>query len=234
MARSLPDSDPVHQITIVPRGMAGGFTMVLPKEDKMYATKRSMRGQVIHLLGGRVAEQITLDDISTGASNDIQRATEIARDMVTKYGFSKKLGPVNYSSGDEVFLGRDFSTKQNYSEEVASEIDGEIKAIIEECYLECEKILTENRDKLETVAQALIEVETLDGDQFEALCSGELTAGELADRVEAEEEEIREKNRLEAEESEKIAREEEESIQAEFGERMRDGEIVYPPDEDEE
>ena len=176
VARSLPGTDPVHQITIVPRGRAGGFTMILPKEDRMYATKSSMREQIIHLLGGRVAEQITLDDISTGASNDIQRATDIARDMVTKYGFSKKLGPVNYSSGDEVFLGKDFSTRQNYSEEVASEIDEEIKAIIEEAYVECEKILTENRDMLETVAKALIELETLDGEQFESLCSGELTA----------------------------------------------------------
>lgn len=214
VARSLPGTDPVHQITIVPRGRAGGFTMILPKEDRMYATKSSMREQIIHLLGGRVAEQITLDDISTGASNDIQRATDIARDMVTKYGFSKKLGPVNYSSGDEVFLGKDFSTRQNYSEEVANEIDQEIKAIIEEAYVECEKILTENRDMLETVAQALIEIETLDGEQFEALCSGELTAEELARRVEEETLAIQEKNRQEAEESEKIAREEEERRRA--------------------
>ena len=209
VATSLPGTDPVHQITIVPRGRAGGFTMILPEEDRMYATKSSMREQIIHLLGGRVAEQITLDDISTGASNDIQRATDIARDMVTKYGFSKKLGPVNYSSGDEVFLGKDFSTRQNYSEEVASEIDEEIKAIIEDAYVECEKILTENRAMLETVADALIRVETLDGEQFEALCNGELTAEELADRVEAESLEIQEKNKREAEESERIAREEE-------------------------
>ena len=209
VARSLPGTDPVHQITIVPRGRAGGFTMILPKEDRMYATKSSMREQIIHLLGGRVAEQITLDDISTGASNDIQRATDIARDMVTKYGFSKKLGPVNYSSGDEVFLGKDFSTRQNYSEEVASEIDEEIKAIIEEAYVECEKILTENRDMLETVAKALIELETLDGEQFESLCSGELTAEELARKVEEESRIIQEMNRKEAAESEKIAREEE-------------------------
>ncbi len=214
VARSLPGTDPVHQITIVPRGRAGGFTMILPKEDRMYATKSSMREQIVHLLGGRVAEQITLDDISTGASNDIQRATEIARDMVTKYGFSKKLGPVNYSSGDEVFLGKDFSTRQNYSEEVASEIDEEIKAIIEDAYVECEKILTENRDMLETVAKALLEVETLDGEQFEALCSGELTAEELADKVEAEELAIMEMNKKEAEENEKIAREEEEKRRA--------------------
>ena len=227
VARSLPGTDPVHQITIVPRGRAGGFTMILPEEDKMYATRSSMREQIIHLLGGRVAEQITLDDISTGASNDIQRATEIARDMVTKYGFSKKLGPVNYSSGEEVFLGKDLSTKQNYSEEVASEIDEEIKAIIEDAYVECEKILTEHKDMLETVAAALLEVETLDGEQFEALCSGELTAEQLAEKIREEEEKIVEKNRLEAEESERIAREEEERRRAYYESELEE-------DEDEE
>ena len=134
VAHSLPKTDPVHQITIVPRGRAGGFTMILPKEDKYYGTKTSMREQIIHLLGGRVAEMLTLDDISTGASNDIMRATEIAKDMVTKYGFSDKLGPVNYSSSDEVFLGKDFSTRQNYSEETASEIDEEVKNIVEACF----------------------------------------------------------------------------------------------------
>ncbi|MBQ6370052.1 MAG: ATP-dependent zinc metalloprotease FtsH, partial [Firmicutes bacterium] len=132
VSHALPKTDPVHQITIIPRGMAGGFTMTLPEEDKSYGTREEMREMIIHLLGGRVAEQLTLDDISTGASNDIQRATEVSREMVTKYGFSEKLGPVNYSSSDEVFLGKDFSTRQNYSEETASEIDEEIKAIIEE------------------------------------------------------------------------------------------------------
>ena len=115
VAHVLPKTDPVHQITIIPRGRAGGFTMILPKEDKYYGTKETMREQIIHLLGGRVAEMLTLDDISTGASNDIQRATDIAKEMVTKYGFSDKLGPVNYSSSDEVFLGKDFSTRQAYS-----------------------------------------------------------------------------------------------------------------------
>ena len=233
VARSLPGTDPVHQITIVPRGRAGGFTMILPEEDRMYATKSSMREQIIHLLGGRVAEQITLDDISTGASNDIQRATDIARDMVTKYGFSKKLGPVNYSSGDEVFLGKDFSTRQNYSEEVASEIDEEIKAIIEDAYVECEKILTENRAMLETVADALIRVETLDGEQFEALCSGELTAEELADRVEAESREIQEKNKREAEESERIAREEEARRRAYYESELEEDQEEYQDDHQE-
>ncbi len=110
--RSLPDSDPVHQITIIPRGNAGGFTMSLPEKDKGFETKNGMLNSIKHLLGGRVAEQLTLDDISTGASNDIMRATEIARAMVTKYGFSDKIGPVNYSESDEVFLGKDFSTRK--------------------------------------------------------------------------------------------------------------------------
>ncbi|MFQ9893470.1 MAG: ATP-dependent zinc metalloprotease FtsH, partial [Emergencia sp.] len=167
--RTLPKSDPVHQITIIPRGGAGGFTMALPEKDKAYETKNGMLNAIKHLLGGRVAEQLTLDDISTGASNDIMRATEIARGMVTKYGFSEKIGPVNYSDSDEVFLGKDFSTRKNYSEGVATEIDHEVKRIIEDAYQETVKILTENMDKLERVAQALLEVETLDGEQFEAL-----------------------------------------------------------------
>lgn len=209
VAHSLPKTDPVHQITIIPRGRAGGFTMILPKEDRYYGTKDTMREQIIHLLGGRVAEKLTLDDISTGASNDISRATEIARDMVTKYGFSERLGPVNYSSSDEVFLGKDFSTRQNYSEEVASEIDDEIRIIIEECFTECEEILSTHIDKLHTVAQALLEVETLDGEQFEQLYSGEKTAEELAEEVRRKEEDVQAANEREAEEMRKLASEQE-------------------------
>ncbi|MGI6722271.1 MAG: ATP-dependent zinc metalloprotease FtsH [Anaerovoracaceae bacterium] len=204
VAHTLPNTDPVHQITIVPRGRAGGFTMVLPKEDRQYATKETMREQITHLLGGRVAEKLVLDDISTGASNDIQRATEIARDMVTKYGFSDKLGPVNYSSGEEVFLGKDLSTKQNYSEEVASEIDEEIRNIIGDCYAECESILTEHKDKLKVVAEALLELETLDGEQFEKLYSGEMTADELAEDQKRKDEDIEAMNKAEAAEMETL------------------------------
>lgn len=204
VANSLPDTDPVHQITIVPRGRAGGFTMILPKEDKSYGTKSGMREQIIHLLGGRVAEALNLDDISTGASNDIQRATDIARDMVTKYGFSEKLGPVNYSSGEEVFLGKDLTSKQNYSDEIAKEIDEEIRYIIEEAYRECEKILTENSKELNLVADALLEVETLDGDQFLRLINGEVTPAQLAEDVAEMESHIAEKNRQEAEEMSKL------------------------------
>ncbi|MEA4922974.1 MAG: ATP-dependent zinc metalloprotease FtsH [Eubacteriaceae bacterium] len=209
VAHALPNTDPVHQITIVPRGRAGGFTMVLPKEDKYYGTKANMREQIIHLLGGRVAEKLTLDDISTGASNDIQRATEIARDMVTKYGFSEKLGPVNYSSGEEVFLGKDLSTKQNYSEEVASEIDEEVRNIIEECFDECEKILSTHVDKLNTVAEALLELETLDGTQFEKLYNGEMTASELAEDQRQKEADIEKTNKEEAAEMKKLSEKQE-------------------------
>ena len=181
VAHCLPKSDPVHQITIVPRGMAGGFTMILPKEDKYYGTKEEMREQIIHLLGGRAAEKLTLDDISTGASNDIQRATEIARDMVTKYGFSEKLGPVNYSSSDEVFLGKDFTSKQAYSEETANEIDEEVKAIVEECYDAALSILEGHKTQLTAVAEGLLEIETLDGEQFIDLFDGKKTPQELGE-----------------------------------------------------
>jgi len=208
VARSLPNTDPVHQITIIPRGRAGGFTMILPKEDKYYSTKTRMQEQIIHLLGGRVAEKLTLHDISTGASNDIMRATEIAKDMVTKYGFSEKLGPVNYSSSDEVFLGKDFSTRQNYSEEVASAIDEEIKRIIEEAFSEAEKILIENEEKLHIVAMSLLELETLDGEQFEQLYTGEMTVEEVSCEMKQKEEAIKEANEKEAAEAEEIRRKE--------------------------
>ena len=214
--RSLPGSDPVHQITIIPRGMAGGFTMQLPEKDKAYETRGSMVNAIKHLLGGRVAELLTLDDISTGASNDIMRATEIARDMVTKYGFSEKIGPVNYSSSDEVFLGRDFSTRQNFSESVASEIDHEVRRIIDSAFDETKKIISENLDKLERVAQALLAVETLDGEQFEALYTGEIDAEGLAEQVREQEEKIRQRNAEEAAENERIRKEEEERLKEEL------------------
>lgn len=183
LARLIPGGDPVHQITIIPRGRAGGFTMTLPLEEKYYETKSGMKNMIIHLLGGRVAEKLTLDDISTGASNDIERATEIARAMVTKYGFSEKVGPVNYSSEDEVFLGRDFSTRQNFSEEMASIIDMEVKAIVENCFIEAEKMLSQNIEKLTIVAEALLEVETLDGQQFERLFTGEADKELIAEEI---------------------------------------------------
>ena len=203
VAHVLPKTDPVHQITIIPRGRAGGFTMILPKEDKYYGTKETMREQIIHLLGGRVAEMLTLDDISTGASNDIMRATEIAKEMVTKYGFSDKLGPVNYSSSDEVFLGKDFSTRKNYSEETASEIDEEVKAIIEEAYDAAKKILTEHMEQLTNVAEGLLAVETLDNAQFEQLYDGDITPQQLAEELKEELEKKRQKDEAEAVEAAK-------------------------------
>ena len=216
--RSIPGSDPVHQITIIPRGMAGGFTMSLPEEDKFFETRGNMLNNIRHLLGGRVAEELKLDDISTGASNDLERATAIARAMITKYGFSTKLGPVSFSSNDEVFLGKDFSTRQNYSEEIASEIDTEIRHILEECYADTKKILTEHDDSFERVAQALLLVETLDGEQFEALYNGDITPEELQDKVNREQKEIQERNAKEAAESKRL--EEEERAKAEA--RMRE------------
>ena len=208
VAHCLPKSDPVHQITIIPRGRAGGFTMILPKEDKYYGTKEEMREQIIHLLGGRAAEKLTLDDISTGASNDIQRATDIAREMVTKYGFSEKLGPVNYSSSDEVFLGKDFTSKQAYSEETANEIDEEVKAIVEEAYDAAITILEEHIDQLRAVAEGLLEIETLDGDQFRALFDGEKTPKELGEEFAAAKKEQKAKDKEEAKAAVKKRRQE--------------------------
>ena len=209
VAHALPKTDPVHQITIIPRGRAGGFTMILPKEDKYYGTKESMREQIIHLLGGRVAEQLTLDDISTGASNDIERATDIAKAMITEYGFSEKLGPVNYSSSDEVFLGKDFTSKQSYSEATASQIDAEVKAIVEEAYEAATKILSEHMEQLKAVAEGLLEVETLDHDQFVQLYNGEKTPQELAQDLKAQMEKKKALDEEEAAESAKMRKREE-------------------------
>ena len=230
VARCIPDSDPVHQVTIIPRGRAGGFTMTLPKEDKNYETRSSMRNAIVHLLGGRVAEQLTLDDISTGASNDIMRATEIARDMVTKYGFSEKIGTVNYSNSEEVFLGNDFTTHKNYSDEIAREIDAEVKRIIDEAYKEAERLLTENRDILTRVAEALLLVETIDGEQFEELFTGAVSAEGLAGKVRLSEEEKKAKNAEEAAERERLLKEEEERMQKELEKYDED----YLSEEDED
>ena len=162
--------DPVRQISIIPRGMAGGYTMSVPKEDKSYTSKNDMLDSIVVLLGGRVAEAIEIGDISTGASNDIERATDIARKMVTKYGMSEKLGPVSYSSGSgEVFLGKDYSHTKSYSESVATQIDSEVAQIINDSYARTESVLREHVDKLHLVAQRLIEKEKIDGDEFEEL-----------------------------------------------------------------
>ncbi len=166
-AHVLEHVSPVHQVTIVPRGRAGGFTMQLPVEDKFYATKKEMKENIVVLLGGRVAEELVLEDVSTGASNDLERVSATARNMVTKYGMSSKLGPMAFGDGDdEVFIGNSFATKKNYSEEVASEIDQEIRKIVDGSYKDTKKLLEENMDRLEYVAQALLVHETLDATQF--------------------------------------------------------------------
>lgn len=159
--------DPVHQVTIIPRGMAGGFTMQLPTEDKYYTTKGEMMQELIVLLAGRVSEEINLDDISTGASNDLERASAIARNMVSKYGMSEKLGPVTYDTNDEVFIGNSIGHTKEYSEEVASEIDDEVRRIINDAYAKTKKLLLENQDRLDYIAKALLEFETLNDKQFE-------------------------------------------------------------------
>lgn len=160
-------AETVHKVTIIPRGMAGGYTVTLPKEDRYFMTRQEMLDRICGLLGGRVAEEIVLNEISTGAANDIERVTEIARQMVTQFGMSDKLGPMQYGrSSGQIFLGRDLSTEQNYSEQVAYEIDQEMKRIVEECHERTRRILTEHRDKLDALAQALLERETLDADEI--------------------------------------------------------------------
>ncbi|MET3700079.1 membrane protease FtsH catalytic subunit [Bacillus oleivorans] len=167
----LDDADIVHKVTIVPRGRAGGYAVMLPKEDRYFMTKPELLDKITGLLGGRVAEEIVFGEVSTGAHNDFQRATGIARSMVTEYGMSEKLGPLQFgqSQGGNVFLGRDFNNDQNYSDAIAYEIDLEIQRIIKDCYERAKKILTENRDKLDLVANTLLEVETLDAEQIKHL-----------------------------------------------------------------
>ncbi len=168
--RALPTHDPVHQITIVPRGQAGGMTIALPEEDRSFHSKRYMEEQIVSLLGGRVAEALMLGDISTGASNDIQRASRIARRMVTVYGMSEKLGAVSFETGhDEIFIGREMARSKSYSEEVAAQIDAEVKRIIDEAYRRCEEILTREKNHLTAVAQFLLKNETMNAEEFEAV-----------------------------------------------------------------
>jgi len=163
----LDNADTVHKVTIVPRGQAGGYAVMLPKEDRYFMTKPELKDKITGLLGGRVAEEIVFGEVSTGASNDFERATQIARRMVTEWGMSDKLGPLQFGNKQgHVFLGRDLGTEQNYSDKIAFEIDTEIQKIIWECYEKAKKILTENRDKLEAIAQALLKVETLDARQI--------------------------------------------------------------------
>ena len=170
VSKFLPTQDQVHQISIVPRGMAGGYTMYRPTEDKSFMSKTEMEENIVSLLGGRVAEALILNDISTGASNDIERASKIARDMVTRYGMSERLGTITFGSNqEEVFLGRDFTQQKNFSEETAGLIDEEVKKIIDKAYKTAEHILGQNIDKLHTVAGILLEKEKIDGEEFASI-----------------------------------------------------------------
>ena len=174
-AYNLPTQDKVHQVTIIQRGMAAGLTVTRPDNDDQHVSRNQMRESIIMLLGGRVAEELILDDICTGASNDIERATKTARNMVTKYGFSKKLGTVVYGSdNDEVFLGKDYGHTRNYSETIAALIDEEVKAIIEKAYEDCKTILTANTDKLHLLAKYLLKFEKISGEDFEKLMKGQI------------------------------------------------------------
>jgi len=166
----LPTQDDIHHITIIPRGMALGITVSLPREDKFTKYKKEMEEEIVMLLGGRIAESLTGDDISTGASNDIERATKIAKDMVTRYGMSEELGPILLGSKNEdVFLGRDYGQTNNCSSEVAAKIDAEVKRIITTAYARGEEILKSNMDKLYRLGAVLMEKEKIDGDEFKAI-----------------------------------------------------------------
>ena len=183
----LDEADMVHKVTIVPRGQAGGYAVMLPKEDRYFMTTPELKDKITGLLGGRVAEEIIFGEVSTGASNDFQRATEIARRMVTEFGMSEKLGPLQFGqTHGQVFLGRDINNDPNYSDKIAYEIDTEIQRIIKECYEKARQILTEKRDKLEVIAQALLKVETLDAKQIRHLYDH----GRLPDEEEGKTEEV--------------------------------------------
>ena len=234
VSRRLPTHMDVHEVTIVPRGRAGGYTMYLPEDDNMFKTRQEMYNHIVTSMGGRVAEKLKLDDISVGASGDIQQATNIAREMVTKYGFSEELGNVNYGGDGEVFLGADLTAHKTYSEETASMIDEEIRRIIGEAFAMAEKILTENNDKLERVAQALLLVETIDGDQFEALYTGAMEPEDLKKSVDEANELQLKQNEEEARETERILQEKA-AIEAREAERLaKEGLLVIGDAEDEE
>ena len=175
----LEHADPVHKVTIIPRGRAGGYMLSLPKEDRSYRTRSELFDRIKVALGGRVAEEVVLGEISTGASSDIQQATQIIRSMIMQYGMSETIGPIAYGEENhQVFLGRDFNRDRNYSEEVAGEIDREVRRYIEEAYEACRVLITENREKLDRIAEALLERETLNAAELEEL----MTKGSISDK----------------------------------------------------
>ena len=216
-------TDPVKHITIIPAGSAGGVTISVPTEDRMVMSRNAMIDKIVLALGGRVAEEIVLDDISTGASNDIQQATNIARNMVTRYGMSSKLGTVLYGSehsSDEVFLGRDFSSGKNYSEKTAAEIDDEIRAIINSAYETCKKHLEEHIDKLHFVANFLLKNESMDEDQFKACMEAENPTIEQIENIALERQKKSEEENKTAHENNEKARQEAEAKAKEEAERQ--------------
>ena len=220
VTKYLQPATPVHQISIIPAGRAGGYTLSLPKEDRSYQSKNEMENEIVSLLGGRVAEKLIIGDISTGASNDIQRATAIARNMVTRYGMSDTLGPIVYGSehnSDEVFLGRDFNTSRNYSEDTATVIDNEIKRLVNTAYDAATELLTEHIDKLHFIASYLIKNEVMDEDQFNAAMDGDKTIEELEQMRDDKRRKSDEENRVKAEENEaeRLRREAEEKAEQE-------------------
>lgn len=208
LARLLPDTDPVHQVTIIPRGRAGGFTLQLPREDRNYKTKKSLEDELVVLLGGRVSEKIVLGDISTGASNDLSRVTKIARSMVTKYAMSENLSSMSYDAGDEVFLGKEMASRKEYSEQIAADIDREIRRIVDNAYDNAYSLLEENQDDLHVVAKALLEYETITGEEFELVLTEGFEA--LKEKIESE----KKRKKKEREENIKIAEEEEKKQEA--------------------
>jgi len=186
MMYAIPEHDPVHKVTIVPRGMAGGYTMPIPEEESHLTSQAQFRAQLAALLGGRVAEEVRFGDITTGASNDLERVTDMARSMVTQWGMSERLGPIQYGEREEmIFLGRGIGEMRNYSDKVAQEIDEEVRGLVDEAYQRTRQILTEQRDKLDAVALRLLEVETLQAPEFEAIMRGEQIVEQSANGIPA-------------------------------------------------
>ena len=234
-AKIVCPNESVHQISIIPAGRAAGITVTLPKEDLTHLTKNEMESRIVMLLGGRCAEALIIGDVSTGASNDIERATSLARDMVTRYGMSDLLGPIVYGNDQQsVFLGRDFSSSQSYSDKTAHDIDEEIQRIVKSAYKKVEEILNENMDKLHFIAEFLFKNEVMEEDQFEAAMSAEAPVMEEIEALKSERakrsefENAEAKKRREAEEEERRKKEEEESKNKSES-SFNDDENNFPP-----
>jgi cell division protease FtsH len=210
----LPLTDPVHKVSIIPRGRSGGYTLMLPEQDRYYMTKSELLDRVTTLLSGRVAEQLVLNDISTGAQNDLERSTQVVRQMITEYGMSDELGPITLGRRHEqqVFLGRDISRDRDYSDEIAHAIDKELRATIDRCYHKAQDLLEKNRDKLDLLAQALLQKETLDAEEITALMEGASLESIMAKDHEKKEEEGRQQAQRDADAGVKKAYQEESGV----------------------